>query len=63
MATQSLLPAVPTLQFMIDLQESIALKYLHQAAKRLRSIEHLSKNGFRLDFDSITGRFRLASVN
>ena len=40
---------------MVDLQESIALKYLHQAAKRIRSIEHLSKNGFRIDFDSTTG--------
>lgn len=42
---------------MFDLQESIILKSLHEAAKRISSIDHLSHIGFHIDFDSKTEDF------
>ena len=48
---QAVIVSGPSAPVMDDLHEYLALKYLHEAARRHRSIRSLTKQGFQIDFD------------
>ncbi len=47
----------PNALIMVDLCEYLSLKYLYEAARRLRSIHSLYAQGFQLKSDEITSNF------
>jgi hypothetical protein len=51
---QAVIVSGPSAPVMDDLREHLALKYLHEAARRRRSIRSLTKQGFQIDVDRST---------